>query len=155
MKKTGRPLAGAADLQRKLTQMAQAHHGVQPEEAAEEATPPVKEKAPTDRPKRGRRSPRSTSQGRTAARGKAKRTTRPDEVEAMLAERRTDEAVDFILQALAEDAAGSRHVQVKMPAWLHRDWSVYVAGQGREAREILLSMILEKLAQAHREDLID
>ncbi len=154
MKKTGRPLAGAADLQRKLTQMAQAEHGMQPGEAAEEAAPPAKKKAPTDRPKRRRRSPRSTSQGRTAARGKAKRSIRPAEVEAMLVEGRTDEAVDFILQALAEDAAGSRHVQVKMPAWLHRDWSVYVAGQGREAREILLSMILEKLAQAHSEDLI-
>lgn len=155
MKKTDRPLAGAADLQRKLTQMAQAHHGVQPEEATEEAAPPAKKKAPTDRPKRRRKSPRSTSQGRPAARGKSKPSARPAEVEAILAEDRTDEAVDFILQALAEDAAGSRHVQVKMPAWLHRDWSVYVAGQGREAREILLSMILEKLAQAHREDLID
>ena len=69
----------------------------------------------------------------------------------MLAEGRTDEAVAFILRALAESDAGSRHVQVKMPAWLHRDWSVYVAGQGREAREILLSMILEKLAQADRD----
>ncbi len=148
--KKNRPLAGAADLQRKLTQMAQAQHGVQPEEAA----PPAKEKAPTDRPKRRRRSPGSTSRKRPAARGKAKPSARPAEVEAMLAEGRTDEAVDFILQALAENGADSRHVQVKMPAWLHRDWSVYVAGQGREAREILLSMILEKLAQAHREDLI-
>ena len=116
MKKTGRPLAGAADLQQKLTQMAQSQHNVQPEEAAEEAAPPAKKKAPTDRPKRRRRSPRSTSQGRPAARGKAKRSPRPVEVEAMLVEDRTDEAVDFILQALAEDAAGSRHVQVKMPA---------------------------------------
>ena len=72
----------------------------------------------------------------------------------MLAEGRMDGVIDFILQALAEDDVGSRHVQVKMPAWLHREWRVYLAGQGREAREVLLSMILEMLAQAHREDLI-
>ena len=153
MNKTGRPLAGAADLQRKLTQMAQAQHGAQPEEIAEETVPPAKDKAPINRPKRRRTPPGSTSRKRTAARGNAKRSTRPAEVDAMLAEGRTDEAVGFILKALAKDASDSRHVQVKMPAWLHREWRVYVAGQGREAREILLSMILETLAQAHREDL--
>ncbi|MFQ5571410.1 MAG: hypothetical protein ACE5G0_17165 [Rhodothermales bacterium] len=145
--KKHRPLAGAADLQRKLTRMAQAGHSEEQEEVAEEVTPSAREKAPAERPKRGQTSPSSISQGRSPARSKTKRSARPAEVETMLTEGRTDEAVDVILQTLAESDAGSRHVQVKMPAWLYREWSIYVATQGREVREVLLSIILEKLAE--------
>lgn len=153
MTKKGTPLAGAADLQRKLTQMAQAQQDKQLEEAAEESAPQAEEKkTPAKTPKRSRTSARSTSRKRPPARSKPKGSTRPADVEAMLAEGRTDEAVDFILRSLAEDDTGSRHAQVKMPAWLHREWSIYVATQGREVREVLLSIILEKLAEEDQED---
>ena len=154
MKKKGnRPLAGAANLQQKLTRIAQAQHGEQPVETgiAKEAASATGEEA-TAAGRRGQKTRRSGSQGHRAARSRAKRSNRPAEVEKMLAEGRTDEAVDFMLKALAEDDAGSRHVQVKMPAWLYREWSVYVATQGREVREVLLALILEKLSQAHGDD---
>ena len=148
MTKKGTPLAGAADLQRKLTQMAQAQQGNEPEEAAEESPPQAEEKkTPAKTPKRRRGSARSTSGKRPAARRKPKGSTRPADIAVMLAEGNIDEAVDFTLKALAEDDTGSRHAQVKMPAWLHREWSIYVASQGREVREVLLSIILEKLAE--------
>lgn len=153
MKKKGtRPLAGAANLQQKLTRIAQAQHSEQPAETgiAEEAAPATREEAPKKR--RSQKTRRSGSQGQGATRSRAKQSDRPDEIETMLAQGRTDEAVGFMLKALAENDAGSRHVQVKMPAWLHREWSVYVATQGREVREVLLAIILETLAQTYGND---
>lgn len=148
MTKKGTPLAGAVDLQRKLTQMAQAQQGNEPEEAAEESAPQAEEKkTPAKTPKHRRTPMRSTSGKRLPARSKPKGSTRPADVESMLAEGNIDEAVDFVVKALAEDDTGSRHAQVKMPAWLHREWSIYVARQGREVRAVLLSIILEKLAE--------
>ncbi len=150
MKKNDRPLSGAADLQRKLTRMARVQQDAKTETSAEEAAPPASEDAPDDGPKRGQREQRK----RPVTRGQASRSNRPAEVERILLEGRADEATAAVLQALAAESAGSRHVQVKMPAWLHRDWSVYVAAQGREVREVLLSIILEKLSEALREGLI-
>ncbi len=141
MKKTDRPLSAAAALQRKLTRMAVQQGDKKVERSTEEAPAPLEAAdAPSGEPKRQR--------------AKARLARRPVEVEEMLREGRMVDATAAVLRSLAEGGAGSRHVQVKMPAWLHRDWSIFVAAQGREVREVLLVIILEKLAEALQEGLI-
>lgn len=152
MKQKNRPLAGAADLQRKLTRLVQAEAQGEPDTTS--AAPVKAQNDPARGQGRKRKGHPKPLAKRARVPSKAHRVGRPARIESLLAEGKIEEATHFVLQALAEEDAGSRHVQVKMPAWLHRDWSVYVALQGLEVREVLLRVILEKLAEAFREGLV-
>ena len=150
MKKKSAPLAGAAALQKRLTDLAQTPPAVRAEELASDTS--KKDKAESKKKEKRPPEPRRSHRPRPEVRRKGKgQIAWPGEIEGLLAEGNAQEAARQVLREMTEAGGGRRNIQVKVPEWLFQRWTIYKALDGRETREILITLLLEELYRADEE----